>query len=75
MRTKIDGVLEFLASSDGPRSIEEITERIGTPENACREVIDFLAEYDFVYHEGERLGISPKMRVLFNALPKEKKES
>jgi len=65
--TKIDKLLEFLASNDGPRPIEEIIETIGMSEDACREVIDFLAKYDFVHHEGERLAIDPKIRTLFDA--------
>lgn len=72
LRTKIDEILEFLASSNRPCPIEEITARIGVPEDTCRKVVDFLTKYHFVQQEGQRLRIDPGIGILFDASRDEK---
>ena len=72
LRTKIDEILEFLASSNRPCPIEEINARIGVPEDTCRKVVDFLIKYRFVQQEGRRLRIDPELGILFDASKDEK---
>lgn len=62
MISKIDEIIDFLASDSDVHSFKEISEVLNIPLNLCKEIASFLAKYGFVKLEDETLKINPKIR-------------
>ena len=61
---KIDVILEFLSSDDGPHSTKEISTVLTIPLDECERIMGFLIYYDFVKSEENGLKIDHKTREL-----------
>lgn len=65
--SKIDEVIEFLASDGNLHSIEDISRTLNIPSSMCKKIIVFLVKYDFVQFEGRKLKIDSKIRDLMDS--------
>jgi DNA-binding IclR family transcriptional regulator len=65
--SKIDEVLEFLASDGNLHSIEDISRTLNIPSSMCKKIIVFLVKYGFVQFEGRKLKIDSKIRDLMDS--------
>lgn len=64
MISKIDEILDFLASDGDLHSLKETSVALNIPLNVCKDILSFLAKYDFVKLKGEDLKINPRIREL-----------
>jgi hypothetical protein len=59
---KIDEILEFLALDSDLHSIKEISITFNISLNVCKDIVNFLAKYNFIYYKDEYLKINPRIR-------------
>jgi len=64
---KVDEILEFLAMSGESYTLDEISNSIGVPCEACKEIVRFLERYGFVRKDDSKVKINPKIRVFIIA--------
>ncbi len=69
--SKIDMILEFLSSDDGPHPIKEVSTALNIPLDECENIARFLAKYDFAQLEDKGLKIEQKTRDFIFATLKE----
>lgn len=71
MVSKIDELIEFLASDGNLHSIEDISRALNIPSSVCKKVIIFLVKYDFVQFKGHKLRIDSKIRDFMDSSQRE----
>jgi hypothetical protein len=60
--SRIDAVVEFLASDGGPHLVKDVSMALNIPLNACDTIAQFLALYNFATFQDERVTIDRKTR-------------
>jgi DNA-binding IclR family transcriptional regulator len=71
LASRIDDVLEFLASDSNPHSVTEISTALHLPLDACETIAQFLVQYAFAQWEDTKVRIDPTTRAFVVATMKE----
>lgn len=66
LTSKLDELLEFLAHDGAQHSVHEIAKAIDVPLQLCKDMTVFLAKYEFIQFNKNKVRINPHIRQLIS---------
>lgn len=58
---KFDKLLELLANTNEPQTLEKASKSLGIPYDLCQIISQFLTKYGFIQSKGNELRIAPNL--------------